>query len=294
MTLDYIFIPLAITAFLAGCGAFVLAYRGRFFLHNLHRRVHLVERDLIQTQQQLAAVCRLATRTAAAANTELKPPQCHAQHGEELLLWEVAGWKRDGVFIEIGAHDGVSLSNSLFFEQIGWQGLLIEAHPDLVAQCRISRPGSLVVHAVLGAQDTGVRNFSMVVGPPGIETLSFASTSTKHLQRIESRGGTVKTVVVPARTITSVLREHQISEIDWMSIDVEGGELEVLEGLDWRTCRPHVLMIEDNSRGNDLRIQDIVTQHGYQKVCRIGCNDIYRATTPAPAGNSNAMGGSVS
>lgn len=212
---------------------------------------------------------------AASPDFEQQHVRCHAQHGEELLLWELSGWKRDGVFVEIGAYDGVSLSNSLFFEKIGWRGLLVEAHPDLVEKCRQSRPDANVVHAALCDTDEGSIDFSMVRGSSGMDTLSFATTTPQHRQRIESHGGRIETVSVPARTLASVLSEQGLMRIDWMSIDVEGGELAVLKGADLDSVRPRVIVVEDNSAGRDDSVSAFLVAQGYRRETRIGCNDIF-------------------
>ncbi len=88
-----------------------------------------------------------------------------SQHGEDALAWNLLGRSRTGFFIEAGAHDGVSLSNTFFLESVGWTGLLVEAHPELFDKCKRSRPRSQVVHAALGP-DHGPTTceFQMVLG----------------------------------------------------------------------------------------------------------------------------------
>ena len=81
-------------------------------------------------------VAHLAQQKAAT-----RPGQFTAQDGEDVLLAELFGYKTDGFFIEIGAYDGLYLSNSYFFEQLGWRGLLVEPLPEKAAACRRNRPG---------------------------------------------------------------------------------------------------------------------------------------------------------
>ncbi len=217
------------------------------------------------------AVCELL------AAGGVKPSRCTSQHGEELFLWRYCDWKPHGLYVEIGAYDGMTFSNSYFFEQIGWTGLLVEAHPQLVEECRSARPGSKVVHAALGVEDGTSVQFSMVHGKQGMDTLSFAFTSDAHRARIARRGGSIETTRVPGMRLDSLLERYGDTHIDWMSIDFEGGELDVLQGLDLSRCRPDVLMVEDNSRGGDHAIHDYLVSHGYQLTLRIACNAIYRS-----------------
>jgi hypothetical protein len=83
-----------------------------------------------------------------------------AQNGEDLWLDAYFGHKRQGYFTDIGAFDGVNLSNSYHFEQIGWTGILAEPDPDNAARCRASRPGSTTFQCA-------------VVGSPNIREITF-------------------------------------------------------------------------------------------------------------------------
>lgn len=198
-----------------------------------------------------------------------------SQHGEEYLLWALSGMRPNGVYVEVGAHDGVSFSNSYFFEKIGWTGVLVEAHPELAKRCRESRSRSIVFDVALGKNPDEEVNFSMVSGPGGMDTLSFFNSTDEHRKRIERRGGTVTTVTVKATTLDNVLRSAKIDSVDWLSIDVEGGELPVLDGCDFYKIRPRVIMIEDNSYGGNQQLADRMLSFGYRFVCRCECNAFY-------------------
>jgi FkbM family methyltransferase len=240
-----------------------------------HRRVHWLERRELDAGQQLASLSRAASRGEALARLPGNAAFCNAQHGEEFFIWEQLNFKPKGTFVEIGAYDGISLSNSLFFEQLGWTGVLVEAHPELASKCRLSRPGATVVHAALGRADGGSVRFSMVRGTSGLDTLSFVSTSERQHARINARQGVIETVDVPARSLSGVMKEIGVEQVDWMSIDVEGVELDVLEGVGLDSFRPTLIVVEDNSRGADLRVAEFLARFGYRRVQTVGCNDFY-------------------
>lgn len=242
-----------------------------------HARIHRLERGALDSERQFTSLGRAASRTEARSRFIGVGAEaaCHAQHGEEFFIWEQLGFKPQGIFVEIGAYDGVSLSNSLFFEELGWKGLLIEAHPELAAECRRTRPGAIVVHAALGPVDDGLVSFSMVRGEAGLDTLSFVSSTEQHRKRIKSRHGEIEQVEVPARSLSSVMGEVGLGEVDWMSIDVEGAELEVLKGAGLEVWRPKVILVEDNTDGSDPRVFDYLSSFGYRLGQRIGCNCLY-------------------
>jgi FkbM family methyltransferase len=267
---------LAVAALIVAALAALPAVLAFVRLRAAHARIHQLERRNDDLQRALTSLARSALAFEAqrrGVNGDVA--RGWSQHGEELLLWERLGFPKDGVFVEIGAYDGVRFSNSLFFERIGWKGVLVEAHPELAERCRASRPGSIVVHAALGPEDGGTTTFSMVRGGGGVDTLSFAATSERHRARVQARGGRVERVAVPARSLRAILQELRIDHVDWMSIDVEGGELEVLKGAGLERVRPRLLLIEDNSGGTDPAIGAYLARFGYRRELTIGCNDLY-------------------
>src|SRR6056297_183239 len=233
-----------------------------------------IQRQLISLSKATAFAISASVRTGSGSSPIR---QCCSQHGEELYLWQACDWKGKGFYIEVGAYDGRSLSNSYFFEKLGWDGLLIEAHPELFEKCEQNRT-SRSVHAAVGEEDGTSVTFSMVDGVRGIDTLSFVNAPESHLQRILCKGGTIRSVEVPAKTLNSLL-EGVDREIDWVSIDVEGGELSVLRGFDLDRFQPRCLLIEDNSGGKDRAIAAYLVKFNYYPDILIGCNQLYARKT---------------
>ena len=79
------------------------------------------------------------------------PPRAPSQHGEELVIWEFFAGQRCGFFVEIGAYDGVTFSNTYLLEAAGWNGILVEANPRRFQECRKERPYSSCVQAAVVA-----------------------------------------------------------------------------------------------------------------------------------------------
>lgn len=242
-------------------------------------RIHELESTGIDQEKSIAKLSRLVCRSKVLEVLGEYPGDLNlnAQHGEELFLWELCGFGAQGYFVEIGAYNGISLSNSYFFEQIGWKGLLVEAHPKLVIECEERRPLSTVVHAALGEVDGGEVNFHKVRGNEGIDTLSFVNSDAQHIDRIRREGGTIEEIGVPARTLTSVLDDQECNEIDWISIDVEGLELAVLRGMDFEKYRPKAILIEANSSSAERAISGYLKQHSFALHMKIGCNLLFQS-----------------
>jgi FkbM family methyltransferase len=163
------------------------------------------------------------------------------------LLQHVKG--SGGFFVEAGANDGVTQSNTaLLARSRGWCGLLVEPVPELAARCRALRPDSTVVQAALVAPDHGAETVTMryanlmsiVDGARGgAEADRFHVTEGERLQGVESYA-----LQAPARTLDAILDEHRVEHVDLLSLDLEGYEPQALAGLDLRRHAPRFILVE--------------------------------------------------
>ena len=188
-----------------------------------------------------------------------------SQYGEDLLLWNFFNRKRNGFYVDVGAYDGVGFSNTYFFESLGWTGMLIEAVPAFYQSCLSSRPYSQVINATVGKVDEPKYvTLSIAEGGGGVGTLSFCGENQQQLERIKREGGIVRTIEVPLRSLNELLVDHQ-GDIDFVSIDVEGAEMDLLQGFDLDRFRPRVLVIEDNNNGSDPNVKNWLAAFGYEE-----------------------------
>lgn len=182
---------------------------------------------------------------------------------------------RNGFFIEVGANDGVAQSNTLFFEKYkGWKGLLIEAVPELAAKCKINRPRCIVENCALvsfdfSEADAELRYCNLMSLVKG--ALKSEQAELDHVKKgCEIQGIASHRLMVPARTLTSVLEQYKITNIDLLSLDVEGYELNVLKGIDFEKYRLKLLLIEARFRDEiDLFLRPI-----YDPVAELSDHDV--------------------
>jgi FkbM family methyltransferase len=170
----------------------------------------------------------------------------------DIKLEPYLNFKR-GFFVEAGANDGISQSNTLFYEKYhDWTGLLIEPIPELAAKCRTNRPNCIVENCALVSFDfTGSAVemrycdlMSIVKGAMKSEESDLTHIKQGcEVQKIESYE-----IQVPARTLTSILDQHSVERIDFLSLDVEGFELDVLKGIDFDKYKPSFMLIEARYR----------------------------------------------
>ena len=201
-----------------------------------------------------------------------------SQGGEDVWLWNRFGRREHGVFVEIGAFNGIDASNTWFFEQLGWTGVLVEPDPQIAAECKGNRPNSVTVQAAAG-RETGqvtLQRFKSSANWSGM--LSHVGALDAHADRLKRMEGSVESVSVPMRRMDDVLAEAEIGVIDFISIDVEGAEMSVLDGLDLQRWKPSIIVLENTYEGADgQNLIGRMASSGYTKCGSIGANDFFAA-----------------
>ena len=215
-----------------------------------------------ETQRQLVAARKQIVLNALGGDLRL-PRMMPSQNGEDVLIHKFFGGRRTGLYVEVGAYNGVGFSNTYFLDALGWEGILVEPAPDQAEACRRSRPHSRVVQAACG-RGGGRTRFKVVKGGAGMGTLSYMGDDPKHERRIALEGGTIEEVDVPCKTLDEIVGEP-ISKIDLLSVDVEGAELQVLESGNLKALSPELIVLEDNTGGVDRRVEDLLVAAGYRK-----------------------------
>lgn len=157
--------------------------------------------------------------------------------------------KRDGVYLEAGANDGIRQSNTFYLERRrGWTGVLVEPLPRLASRCRRVRRRSLTVEvALVSPSSTGepIEMFDLDLMSVVPERNSGIGDLNQHVESAESVQGISRAVAtVDARTISEVIEMAQVGEVDLLSLDVEGYELQALEGLNLDLHAPEWILIE--------------------------------------------------
>ena len=206
-----------------------------------------------------------------------------SQNGEDEWLDRHFRRKTQGFFVEVGAYDGVNLSNTRYFEGQGWTGVLVEPDPVMADRCRASRPGSRTFQCAAGAP--GAEKEIVFHRAAGGEAYSTTTLDPAHRERVQKMGLGWQEVRVPLRTLDSILEEVAPPAIDFVSIDVEGGELAVLKGFNLARWKPAVVLVETNSKRRAAEIRDYFVERGYAYSHSIDVNDFY---LPAPGGRSAA------
>jgi FkbM family methyltransferase len=200
---------------------------------------------------------------------------CYTRNFEDVILQRVFADIGEGCYLDIGASDPVSDSNTYAMYTRGWRGIALEPLPFGPLWAR-DRPEDLFLNVAVGAQSGQVK--LQIFQDSQISSVMPATIS--HWQR----GGRspVTHMLVPCVTLNDVLGEHLAErELHLVSIDVEGMEHEVLKGLDLKRYRPWVMVLEAVLPGSPEHAhhewEPLLRESGYAEVYFDGVNRFYLA-----------------
>lgn len=184
----------------------------------------------------------------------------------------------NGIFIECGANDGITQSNTFYFEKnLGWKGLLVEPNYFLSEECKKNRPNSIVENYALVSKNydknTVRGDFNCY---PGLMS-KVVDTGDYYDQHIVNERISInkhEIINVNAITLTQLLIKHNIEKIDFFSLDVEGYEIDVLNGLDFDVFRPKFILIETANREEyQNSVRKYMIEKKYDFIERLSVND---------------------
>jgi len=178
-----------------------------------------------------------------------------SQYIQDLFLdrWVFRGLE-GGTFVDIGAHDGITFSNTWFFEkQRLWQGVCVEPNPAVYKRLGGNR-GALALDCCVAGKPGMVR-FQRIAGYSEMLSGITDRYSAEHKQRIleemKQYGGSSEVIEVKARTFGDIAAEAGLSEVTYVSIDTEGAEIEILKAIDFRKIMIHALTVEYSVENKD-------------------------------------------
>ena len=196
-----------------------------------------------------------------------------ASHGREdlhmlpLLLRAAAGQQQQnaGTFIEIGAFDGTSGSQTLLFERChGWRGVLVEASPPNFEKLRRSNRTAHMVHAAAAScSPSGTAEVSI----GGNEVAGVVDQTPKGYRYSSSRGQL--SAQVPCKPLLEIAAEKMphVHQFTYLSLDVEGLELSVLQGMGELSKLPFlVLLVENTVPTTQNHIKSLLKSSGFHKL----------------------------
>lgn len=195
-----------------------------------------------------------------------------AQYGQDRIIEKLcypAGTETHrGTFLEVGAWDGICLSNTYFLEKVrDWSGLLVEPLPDKAEQARHNRWCPVWQGCVAGYD--GTANFRCINGYSGMLSGVIKDFHPNHLRRandeIRDRKQETQDVILPCKTLNTLLAEAGLTKgIDLLSLDTQSTELSVLKAYDPKRHPIKAILLDSNGYNkNELELW--FRLNGYQQ-----------------------------
>jgi FkbM family methyltransferase len=186
--------------------------------------------------------------------------------------------QKNGVFCEVGAYDGIELSNTYFFEKnLDWTGICIEPRPDLFEKVKKNRN---CIKVFGGAYSSSTELEFNMCGRKGLSGL-VKDYDQPHIHRInrECKQHNVINKIIKTKLyrLETIFDMNNIKVIDFITIDTEGSEYEVLKGIDFKKVHINIICIEDNYPGTEKskKIVEYLKNNNYVLKHRLYQDFIY-------------------
>ncbi len=188
-----------------------------------------------------------------------------SQEGEDIVLERFFTGKEKGFYVDIGAHHPTRFSNTYKSYLKGWRGINIDATPGSMKPFELMRPGDINLEVGISTGSGEIEYY--IMNEPALNTFSkqrvdFLIADTPYVL--------VKSVVVKTKTLAQVLDEYLPANqpIDFLTIDAEGLDFEILQSNDWRKYRPSIVLTEEWSGSleglSDSKLYKLLNPLGYE------------------------------
>ncbi len=196
-----------------------------------------------------------------------------SQFGEDILVRNCFPSDYRGTYVDVGAFHPIYLSNTYALYRNGWNGLAIDANEGMRPLFEKFRSRDQFVHSAVGIEG----QVKMTMFHQG----AFNCVE-KHADTVPPQfRKDVRSVVVQSQRLAVILEKCRIERIDFLNIDCEGADLEILESNDWLRWRPQVICVEDHDR--EWQTSDVsrfLEKHDYQILYRAGLSSLFKTTRP--------------
>jgi len=195
----------------------------------------------------------------------------------EFVLDKLLGRVNNLNYVEVGACDPFIASNTAYMDlELNWSGICIEPHPvsfqKLKNSIRTCKKYNCAISDYNGHAEfiAGYDYISMI---SGIKENYSNDHWNRLLRESIEHNSDFETLSVECRTLSSILEENNMNDIDYLSIDTEGSEEKILKGIDFKKYNIKIIGIENNDNSN---IRDILLNNGYMYIDKICSDEFYK------------------
>lgn len=179
-------------------------------------------------------------RRVSGKSTDFQPNLCYGQDGEDLILDRLLERQARGFYVDVGAHHPARFSNTYMFYQRGWRGINIDAMPGSMKMFECVRPRDINIECGVAGKAGKLMYYRF--NEPALNTFDAAEAQLKNKPPYQL----LDIVEVTVERLDVLLERHlpDGQEIDFLSVDVEGKDEEVLRSNDWSRYRPRFILAE--------------------------------------------------
>lgn len=199
---------------------------------------------------------------------QMDPRLCYSQDGEDLILERLLDGAASGFYVDVGAHHPGRFSNTYLFYRRGWRGINIDAQPGSMKPFNRLRPRDINIECGVAAEAGRLIYYRF--NEPALNTFDSAEAQRKNTGPYRL----IDTVEVEVQRLGVLLEQYlpQGQQIDFLSVDVEGKDEEVLRSNDWQRFRPRFVLAEtlrtDMLRLSDCPVVRLLSEVGYTPVSK--------------------------
>jgi len=203
----------------------------------------------------------------------------YSQHGQDRFLEEyIFRGYSNGIFVDVGANDGISINNTLYFEKTNnWTGINIEPMKAEFETLKKERPNCVNLNCAV-SDFNGTDEFLQISGYSSMISGLKNEYDDRHLQRldyeIKKYDGNAGVITVQTRTLESIFDEYKLKSINFLSIDVEGAEFKVIKSINFNKVFIDVICFENNYKDLSVEIINHLKNRGYFMLSSEGAADI--------------------
>lgn len=201
----------------------------------------------------------------------------YSQKGEDLIIDRILRYKKNGFYVDVGAYDPNRFSNTKRFYLRGWCGINIEPNIKNYEKFVNNRPRDINLNIGIGTEERTRVFYNFIP-----DTLS--TFSREEAEKYQEQGyRLIEVKKIRMTTLKSIFEQYCGNKyIDFISIDTEGFDLEVLKSNNWRRYRPQLVCIEsishciDSKGARNTKIDEFLIKINYKKIYDNGLNSIYQ------------------
>lgn len=189
---------------------------------------------------------------------------------DEMMERMVFKGYKSGIYMDIGAHDGVTYNNTLYFaKQNGWTGINVEPLKSVYDKLVLSRPNDINLNYAV-ANTEGTAEFMANTGYTEMISGLVSTYDSRHDTRLKHEnnvmGSKTDIITVNTKRVETICDEYNITHINYLTIDVEGAEFEVIKSINFDKVMIDVIGFENNYHDTSMPIIAYLEAHNFKLI----------------------------